>query len=374
MPLITRPELRLALTTGLVNGLASLSPIPFGYYAPMAVLAVGSDTYGNTLEMGRQRIFGSILGMVVLTISRPGLGGMPLPLALGLALGAMRWIGGTLGLRVGYKVGGMIVVMGWLAHGEQLDAWVPLRLLWTILGIVAGLLSLALFWPSRGEARGLAVLAELFAALAEDLEGEASRAAAPAGPARTAFRTATAGQERQAALQNLRGLLPTVASELGDRPLRHPAFRLLETLEDAASRLVGASLTLAGLPVPQAPELAQLQAGEADLLQGLADRLRLWCQSLEGRGDGSLPAPPTPPLTPPPSWLAIDGHLHHPALNQLPPRQLERLAARQTLCRQALDAVAAAERAWTALRHGPGEAREPRPSSRLGGDGIPTAG
>ena len=53
MPLITRVDLRLALNTGLVNGFSSLSGLAFGYYAPLAVLAVCSGTYGSSLELGR---------------------------------------------------------------------------------------------------------------------------------------------------------------------------------------------------------------------------------------------------------------------------------------------------------------------------------
>ncbi|MFN9645596.1 MAG: FUSC family protein [Cyanobacteriota bacterium] len=401
MPLITRPDLRLALTTGLVNGLASLSALPFGYYAPMAVLAMGSGTYGGSWELGRQRILGSLLGMALLLVGLAGLRSLPLPLGLGITLGAMRWIGGSLGLRVGYKVGGMIVVMGWLVHDEQLGAWVPLRLLWTVVGIVAGLLSLSLFWPSRGRVEALACVAELVVGLAEDLEKEAGRAAASeraaaperdaaaacAAPERAATaaetasepaqastaarapspaRTQAAANARQACLERLRGLVPALGSELGDQPFRHPAFRLMETFDDACSRLLSASRTLATGPAGRDPEARRLREGEAALLQALAGRLRLWGQSLERR-EGFLPTPPSPAFTPPPLWLAIEEHFDHPDLNALPPRQLARLALRLSLCRQALAAVEAAERDWAALVHGPNRPPALRPSTRLGG-------
>lgn len=352
MPVITRPELRLALTAGLMNGFASLSALPFGYYAPLAVLAVCGGTYGTSLALGRQRILGSLLGMAVLLISLRGLQTVPMPLALALALGGLRLAGGALGLPVGYKVGGMIVVMGWLAHEEQLGAWVPLRLFWTVIGILVSLLSLRLFWPSRGRALALAALADLFAGLATDLEREAIAVTTGAPDAAQA---ATAHSARQGALQRLRGLRPALANELGDQPVRHPAFRLVDTLEDAASRLLGASRSLSALPPPdRGPERLRLQQGEAALLQALAERLRLWCRSLSGQGDGWPPAPALP-LAPPPLWLAIEDHFSHPDLNALPPRQLERLAARLTLCRQALQAMEAAERGWAAL-HAPSAA------------------
>ncbi|MFN9547707.1 MAG: FUSC family protein [Cyanobacteriota bacterium] len=344
--MITRPELRLALTTGLMNGLASLTPLPFGYYAPMAVLAVCGGTYGNSLALGRQRILGSLLGMVVLLISLRGLQAMPLPPAIAIALGAMRLVGGALGLRVGYKVGGMIVVMGWLAHEEQLGAWVPLRLFWTVIGIVVSLLSLALLWPSRDRAISRSALAEVLGGLAEDLEREAL-AVTSDGPGAAA--ATTAHNERQAALQRCRSLLPALANALGDQPFRHPTFRLLDTLDEAASRLLGTCRSLSALPLAREPELLRLQQAEAVLLRALAQRLRLWCRSLRA-DDASWPAAPSSPRTPPPLWLAIEEHFSHPDLNALPPLQLQRLAARLTHCRQALLAVEAAERGWAALR------------------------
>ena len=352
--MINRAELRLVLTTGLMNGFASISGLPFGYYAPMAVLAVCGGTYGTSLELGRQRILGSILGMVVLLVSLKGLPEVPMPLGMALALGAMRGLGGVLGLRAGYKVGGMIVVMGWLPHEEQLATWVPLRLLWTIVGILVSLLSLNLLWPRSGRAACQTCLAELFAGLAADLEREAAPATSGAIDAR-----ATTWSERHATLREFRNLLPALAQELGDQPLRHPAHQLAQSFEEAASRLLGASHALSALPTGPAPELNQLREGEAALLQALAERLRLWCRSLQGRA-GGWPPLPAGALVAPPLWLAIEEHFSHPDLDALPPLRLERLAARLTLCRQALQAMETAERSWAAL-----SPRPPQSSSRL---------
>jgi hypothetical protein len=368
MTLITRSELRLVLTTGLLTGFASLSSLPFGYYAPMAVLAVCAGSYGNSLELGRQRILGSVLGMGVLVLSLRGLAGIPMPLGLGMALGAMRLIGGAVGLRVGYKVGGMIVVMGWLAHDQQLDAWVPLRLFWTVIGILVSLLSLSLLWTSRSRADAQALLAGMFVGLAEDLEREAL---SPAHLSRG--RLAEARDERRRALQELRALLPALASELGDQPLRHPAFRLVETQEEAASRLIGAVEDLATHPAPGDAEARELRRAESALLGALADRLRTWSGLLR-EAEAAMPQPPATPFLTPPAWLAIEEHFSHPALNGLPPRRLERLAARLTLCRQALHAIETAERDWAALRHGPSMAMAPRVSSRLPADRTLSAG
>jgi len=354
MPLITRSELRLVLTTGLVNAFASLSDLPYGYYAPLAVLAVCGGTYGSSLELGRQRILGSILGMAVLVIALPALAGVPMPLGLALALGGMRCLGGLLGLQVGYKVGGMILVMGWLVHEDELGAWVPLRLVWTVVGILLSLLSLDLFWPSRSRAETLATLAALFDGLAADLERE-SVAVAVAEPTAAVEGSRTV-RERQHTLQRLRDQRPDLARELGDAPARHPAYRLLDTLEDSASRLLGASRQLSALPPATHPALAPLQAGESELLQALADRLRLWgasCQRQARALPPRLPQPPAAPLSLPLQWQAIEDRFTEPALKGLPPAQLERFAARFTLCRQALMAIECGERGWAALPRAP---------------------
>ena len=164
--LITRSDLRLALVAGLTNGLGAISGVPFGYYAAMAVLAVCSGSYGNALELGRQRLLGSLLGAGVLTLGLGGLQQLPLPVALAISLGAMRLLGGVLGLRVGYKVGGFVVVMGWLVHRQTLVEWLPLRLFWTALGIVLATLSLRLLWPARAIEASEAAMAALLERLA----------------------------------------------------------------------------------------------------------------------------------------------------------------------------------------------------------------
>ena len=60
--LIRRSELRLALTAGLMNGLGSLAPLAYGFYAPLAVLVVCTGTYGGSIGLGRQRLLGSLVG------------------------------------------------------------------------------------------------------------------------------------------------------------------------------------------------------------------------------------------------------------------------------------------------------------------------
>ena len=147
--LITRRDLRMALTAGLGNGFGYLSGIPFGFYVPLAVLASAGGTYGASLELGRQRIFGTILGGALLYISFWGLKDIPMALAIAITLGSLRLLGGLLKLKVGYKVGGLIVVMGWLVHGGDIPIWITIRLFWTAFGVILTVLALQLFWPMR---------------------------------------------------------------------------------------------------------------------------------------------------------------------------------------------------------------------------------
>jgi uncharacterized membrane protein YccC len=140
-----RDGLRLAASVTVVNGFASLTGVHFALYASLTVLSVTVGNYGNTLELGRQRLVGTAVGAVVVFFGYRAWGHLPLVVALLLA----RLISGSLRLTVGYGVCCFVVVMGWLTHDQQLDSWIPLRLLWTAFGILMALLSLRLFWPSR---------------------------------------------------------------------------------------------------------------------------------------------------------------------------------------------------------------------------------
>ena len=352
MKAVTRSDLRLALTTGLVNGFTSLAGLPFGFYAALAVLAVNSGSYGGTLELGRQRILGSVLGAALLLVCLPGLQALPMPLGLAIALGSLRLIGGALGLRVGYKVGGMILVMGWLVHDGQLQTWLPLRLFWTVVGILLALLSLRLFWPARTLSGCQARLAELFGLLATELE----RRGSPAAGLPQSEGDAEAAQRRlQELLQALRQQLPALAQELGSFPHRHPAWRLVEALEAGASQLLGANRALAAHPPQPAasqPLLAAPQRLEAELLALLADRLRLWSRSLAS-AEGRLAPPPGQPLALPPAWQALEQRFAASEINTLPLDQLEGLAIRYSLCRQARQAIEVAEAHWRLLAAAP---------------------
>ena len=140
-----RDTLRLTFTVAVVNGFTSLTGVAFGMYASMAVLSVTVGNYGNTLELGRQRLVGTAVGGIVVFFAYRAWGTLPLMVALPLTLLLARLIAGSLRLTVGYFVCFFMVVMGWLSHEQQLASWIPLRLFWSAFGILMALLSLRLF-------------------------------------------------------------------------------------------------------------------------------------------------------------------------------------------------------------------------------------
>lgn len=356
-----RGDLRLALTAGLANAFASLSPLPFGIYMPLAVLAVCTGTFGGSIVLGQQRLLGSVLGMGLLILGLKGLSGIAFPLAIALTLGAMRLLGGLLGLEVGYKVGGMIIVMGWLVHDEQLASWVPLRLFWTAAGIVLGVLSMRMIWPARALPEAWGHLSSLLQALAQTLEQVAGQLDAPGGPSETAGSDGAPGASVQALQQQLGSLragLPAVASELGGAT-HHPQTRLLLMLLDTCGALIS---VLDGL-LRHAPTagatgtLLTLQGGEAAVVRAVADRLRLWVPLIRQPWPDPLRPLSLPPWRAPTSWQDLHPLLTDHSLSGAELPRLRRHASRLVLCGQAERAIRRTEALWQSLTTSPRASR-----------------
>lgn len=355
--LLRRSDLRLALAAGLTNGFVTFTGMPYGIYATLAVLAVATGTYGAAVGLGRQRVLGSALGAIVLIGFYGGLRGLPFPLAIALALGAQRLLGGLLQLQVGYKVGGIIIVMGWLVHQDQLSVWLPMRLFWTEFGVLMGAASLALLWPSST----LRNAWEGWAGVLSDLAGQLHQASAQtvtardpqstnrdpaAGPA-PAGRSTIAIRNRMMAVRSLR---PALLDELGGPGSSHPALPLLARIDDCSSRLVG---VLDGLerrhPHQAMGELSPIRLGEAALLERLASQLDTWVRCLrqhDSRPRELLPPPPASAFELPQAWLEAEDQLADGEVNRAALQRLRRVAGRLQLLRQAVDALQHTERRW----------------------------
>jgi hypothetical protein len=346
---INRNGLRTAFTAGLGNAFASLSGVGDSQYVSLAVLAVSTGTYGGALALGSQRLLGTALGSVLLLIGYEGLRGLPMPLALALTLGALRLLGGLLKLQVGYKVGGIVIVMGWLVHEGGLASWIPLRFFWTCFGVLITLLALRLFWPARGLDSSLGQVATLLVQLQSCFRDLAARV----DSAMASQSSNPVGIDRYRALRNqlvaIRRQRPALLQELGSLPERHPATLLMANFEATASRLI----TLVGGLVREPPSLqdpqlvVQLHRAEAELLQAMAGQLGQWERQIRGRR--GLPKPPDTGLQLPRSWQQLGQELNDPTANSASLERLERIASRLMLCRQAEQAISTAEANWAAI-------------------------
>ena len=349
--MINRNGLRTAFTAGLGNAFASLSGVGDSQYVSLAVLAVSTGTYGGALALGSQRLLVTALGSVLLLIGYEGLRGLPMALALALTLGALRLLGGLLKLQVGYKVGGIVIVMGWLVHEGGLAGWIPLRFFWTCFGVLITLLGLRLFWPARGLDTSMTQVAGLLGQLQScfrDLAARVDPAAADQGEGADPI-----GIGRYRALRNqlvaIRRQRPALQQELGTLPERHPATLLMANFDATASRLI----TLVGglvrePPTLQDPQLVvQLHRAEAELLQAMASQLGQWERQIRTRR--GLPKPPETELQLPRSWQELDQELNDPTANSASLERLARIASRLMLCRQAEQAIRNGEANWAAI-------------------------
>ena len=347
--LLRRADVRLAVAAGLANAFTTVSGLPFGYYAPLAVLAVTSGTYGSAVGLGRQRLLGSVLGALVLVAFYEGLQGIAFPLGIALALGLQRVLGSLLNLQVGYKAGGIIIVMGWLVHHAQLGVWVPLRLFWTVFGILVALACLRLLWPTSTLRDTWSGWAAVLRQLAQQLRVAAAFTrdpvhAAPVAPGPRSTLPIVA------AMMAVRGLRPALLDELGGPRSTHPALPLLGLIDESCSRLVG---VVEGLqhrhPHQPMGDLAPIREGEAALLQAMAERLECWA-GLLGAGQqahwAAIPQAPAGGLPLPQAWLDAQTLLADPGVNRVSLDRLKRVAARLRLLRQAIDALQNTELQW----------------------------
>lgn len=339
-----RDTLRLALTVAVVNGFASLTGLAFAMYASLAVLSVTVGNYGNTLELGRQRLIGTTIGAVVVFFGYRAWSHLPVLVALPLALLLARLIAGSLRLTVGYSVCCFVVIMGWLTHEQQLDSWIPLRLFWTAFGIIMALLSLRLFWPSRARIQQRQGLLQLLVDLGHSLQEY--------------LEAAPQAERRLTLSQRLRGLRSSLLSlreqridalrELGPLARQHPVAQLWELLDQTCEALILDLDELRRLPDPlwQDWGLARQHQTAISFSAAVAERLLLWQAVLRS----SLTLQP-PPQAPRPR-LPLE-NLHNPedqaAFERLEPQQLQRVASRMVVLNRIDQIMESTEQRWRAL-------------------------
>ncbi len=284
-PLITRDELRLALTAGLTAGLGITLGLPDPVYGPLAVASVLGGTVGASRTLGLQRMLGTLLGGVILLVLYPTLSPIvPMPIGVAIALASTRLFGGWLGLHSGYKVAGLVVSVGWTAHAASILTWVPIRLLLTLLGVLMSLAAISWFWPSRAMDRRQALSVQLYREFAIAYREQAALLRQGDGV------RGARGLERRNHLLLLilaqQSQRPEAVAELGNDRLGERLGRLWDRQEQLWSELIATYRTLLRLPpLPRSHgALAPLIEAEAVLLEAAADRLEQWA--------GCWPNPP----------------------------------------------------------------------------------
>ena len=188
-----------------------------------------SGSYGNSLRLSIQRLLGSLMGVVIVVIfseawscHSPWGSAWPWPACL---------LGGALGLQVGYKVAGNIVIMGWLVHSAEETTWGFTRLFWTAIGILISLWATRYVWPSAAIPSLHRQFAAFIDEIIQEFNLEVDRLEADM-PTRLSMQQR---RERRSQLLTkinaVRVLQATAQVELGVNPEMHPLHRLWAELE-----------------------------------------------------------------------------------------------------------------------------------------------
>jgi len=276
-PLLTRADLRLALTASLSAGLAITLGLPETCYAPMAVAAALGGTLGASRVLGIQRMQGTVLGGVIVAILHPSLSKvLPLPIGMALALACTRLFGGSIGLHSGYKVAGLVVAVAWLIQDDGLSTWLDARLVVTMIGVLLSWLAVAVVWPSRALIKHRQLSSQLFNNIAQALRERAQhleRGKEVKASERMAQRNGLLALLLQLQTQRPEAEVELTTDQLGER-----LGRLWDLQEQLLLSLIASYRTLLRIPmVPMpGPSLSQLLSVEVAALRTLADRVDLW--------------------------------------------------------------------------------------------------
>ena len=276
-PLITRVELRMALTAGVSGGLLITLGLPDPIYGPLAVGAVLGGTLGASRTQGIQRLQGTVLGGLIVLVGFPTMSqSMPLPIAIAVFLAFTHLLRGTLGLHSGYKVAGLVVAVGWTVHSSEILTWLPARLIDTLIGVLLSWLAVAYFWPSRAIDQRNLLSKKIFASFASSFRDWA-------GLLGQGLEISAASRRDQrdyllAQIQGLQSNRVEAIAELESDALGVRLGRLWDLQEQLLSELIGHYRTLLRLPmVPMnSPSLQALLVAEIAALSAAADCLDHW--------------------------------------------------------------------------------------------------
>lgn len=131
---IARNGVVLALLVGAIQFLQ----LPEGLFLVLAVLTVVESNLGGGAIAGRERLLGSLIGLLAVVIASGALQAAPQPLQVFSGLTLVRWFGFASGLSSGYVVGGHMVAGSLLhdtTHWWHYAFW---RTVMTLIGVMIG--------------------------------------------------------------------------------------------------------------------------------------------------------------------------------------------------------------------------------------------
>ncbi len=126
----------LALVVAACNHLA----LPEGLFLALGMLTILETDLGGGVLAGRERIIGTLLGLLAVVIGAGILGGLSSALGVFVGLTLVRLFGFAAGLTSGFVVGGHMVAGSLMNHGDAWWHYVFWRMVMTILGVILGLL------------------------------------------------------------------------------------------------------------------------------------------------------------------------------------------------------------------------------------------
>jgi hypothetical protein len=132
--------LRNGSVLALLMAAAAFLRLPEGLFLALGALTVLESDLGQGVLAGRERLLGTLCGLVAVVIAAGALGGAPLPLAIFGGLTLVRLFSFAAGLRSGYIVGGQVVAGSLLHHGLEWWPYALFRTVTTLLGVGIGIL------------------------------------------------------------------------------------------------------------------------------------------------------------------------------------------------------------------------------------------
>lgn len=153
----TTPQLALVLRNGLLLmlSLAAVNRVglPEGLFLALAILVILEADLGGGVIAGRERVVGTLMGLLAVVITAGITLILPLPARVFIGLLLVRLFGFAAGLSSGFIVGGHVVAGSLLHHPDNWWYYAFWRTVMTILGVLIGVLISRHLYSQRSVSR-----------------------------------------------------------------------------------------------------------------------------------------------------------------------------------------------------------------------------